>query len=202
MSTIPFVQIDAFASQPFEGNQACVMPLDSYLPDATLQSIAAENNVAETAFVVAAGDDVWELRWFTPTVEVPLCGHATLAAGHYLYSHGGFDGDQITFQTRQSGDLFVSRLADGRLEMDFPAQLVEEVSPDAAISEALGGAPIRAFAGPCYVALYETAAEISEKWQYVRHICKILNKLIIGVQLVHNSYYTKYDDQCKETTDL
>lgn len=160
MSTIPFVQIDAFASQPFEGNQACVMPLDSYLPDATLQSIAAENNVAETAFIVAAGDDVWELRWFTPTVEVPLCGHATLAAGHYLYSHGGFDGDQITFQTRQSGDLFVSRLADGRLEMDFPAQPVKEVTPDAAITEALGGAPIRAFAGPCYVALYETADEI------------------------------------------
>ncbi|MEO1552328.1 MAG: PhzF family phenazine biosynthesis protein [Pseudomonadota bacterium] len=160
MATIPFAQIDAFASQPFEGNQACVMPLESYLPDAVLQSIAAENNVAETAFIVPAEESVWELRWFTPTVEVPLCGHATLAAGHYLYNQDGFDGDKVTFRTRQSGELFVSRLKDGRLEMDFPAQTVEEVSPDAAISDAMGKAPVRAFVGPCYVALYESAADI------------------------------------------
>ncbi|MEM7459797.1 MAG: PhzF family phenazine biosynthesis protein [Pseudomonadota bacterium] len=160
MATIPFAQIDAFASQPFEGNQACVMPLEAYLSDATLQSIAAENNVAETAFIVPVGEHIWELRWFTPTIEVPLCGHATLAAGHYLYEQGGFDGDRITFRTRQSGELFVSRLHDGRLEMDFPSQPVREVTPDAAISAAFGTPPARAFVGPCYVALYESAADI------------------------------------------
>ncbi|MEL7108297.1 MAG: PhzF family phenazine biosynthesis protein [Pseudomonadota bacterium] len=160
MTAIPFTQIDAFASRAFEGNQACVMPLDAYLPDETLQKIAAENNVAETAFLVAAGDGVWELRWFTPTVEVPLCGHATLASGHYLYAHAGFDGDQITFRTRKSGDLFVSKLSDGRLEMDFPNQTFREVELDPEISAVLGKTPVRAFAGPCYVALYETAADI------------------------------------------
>ncbi|MEL7032869.1 MAG: PhzF family phenazine biosynthesis protein [Pseudomonadota bacterium] len=160
MVTIPFAQIDAFASQPFEGNQACVMPLESYLPDETLQKIAAENNVAETAFIVAAGEGIWDLRWFTPAVEVPLCGHATLAAGHYLFSEHGYDDGKITFRTRQSGNLFVSRLEDGRLEMDFPSQPVREVTPDAATSDALGRAPLRAFTGPCYVALYETSADI------------------------------------------
>lgn len=160
MATLPFAQIDAFASQTFEGNQACVMPLDAFLPDETLQKIAAENNVAETAFIVPAGDGVWELRWFTPAVEVPLCGHATLASGHYLYELAGYDGAQITFRTRQSGELLVSRLADGRLEMDFPAQPFNDVAPDAEIDSALGKSPTRCFEGPYYVALYETAEDI------------------------------------------
>ncbi len=158
--SIPFAQIDAFASRAFEGNQACVMPLEAYLPDATLQAIAAENNVAETAFIVPAGAGVWELRWFTPAVEVPLCGHATLASGHYLYSSGAYDGDQITFRTRQSGDLFVSRLGADRLEMDFPAQASHEVDPDPEIVDALGHPPVRTFDGSCYVALYESADDI------------------------------------------
>ena len=160
MTKIPFTQIDAFASKAFEGNQACVMPLDAYLPDEMLQKIAAENNVAETAFIVPAGDSVWELRWFTPTVEVPLCGHATLASGHYLYAHAGFDGEAITFRTHKSGDLFVSRLDDGRLEMDFPAQSIKEVEPDPEITDALGAVPSKAFVGPCYAVLFETADEI------------------------------------------
>ena len=79
MTDIPFTQIDAFASKPFEGNQACVMSLDAYLPDDVLQKIAAENNVSETAFIVPDGPARWQLRWFTPATEVPLCGHATLA---------------------------------------------------------------------------------------------------------------------------
>ena len=160
MAPIPFAQIDAFASKAFEGNQACVMPLDAFLPDETLQQIAAENNVAETAFIVPLGDGAWELRWFTPAVEVPLCGHATLATGHYLYTIGGYEGGQIRFQTRKSGDLFVSRMGDGRLEMDFPAQPVADTQVDAEISAALGKSPIRSFEGPCYVAVYETAADI------------------------------------------
>ncbi|MEL7040708.1 MAG: PhzF family phenazine biosynthesis protein [Pseudomonadota bacterium] len=160
MSAIPFAQIDAFASQPFEGNQACVMPLDQFFDDSTLQKIGAENNVAETAFIVPAGDGAWELRWFTPTVEVPLCGHATLAAGHYLYAVDGYAGETVTFRTRQSGELFVSRLPDGRLEMDFPAQTIAPADPDPAITEALGATPLRTFAGPCYIAEYETAADI------------------------------------------
>ncbi len=160
MTKIPFAQIDAFASKAFEGNQACVMALDDFLPDATLQAIAAENNVAETAFIVADGEARWQLRWFTPAVEVALCGHATLAAGHYLYAHGGFDGDQITFVTRRSGELYVSRLADGRLEMDFPAAEVMPIEIDDAVSTAMGARPVAAWGGPTYCAVFETAADI------------------------------------------
>lgn len=160
MPTLPFAQIDAFAGRAFEGNQACVMPLDGYPADEILQKIAAENNVAETAFIVPKGEGVWTLRWFTPTVEVPLCGHATLAAGHYLYEIAGYRGAQITFETVQSGELFVRRLDDGRLEMDFPAQTADSVAPDAEIADALGKVPIKSFVGPCYVALYETADDI------------------------------------------
>ena len=160
MTKIPFAQIDAFASRAFEGNQACVMPLDAYLPDETLQKIAAENNVAETAFIVPAGDGVWELRWFTPTTEVPLCGHATLASGHYLYEVAGFTGEQVPFQTRQSGDLLVSRAEGGKLEMDFPAQPFLETQASDEIIAALGKAPLRVFDGPLYAALYESADDV------------------------------------------
>ncbi|MDJ0920076.1 MAG: PhzF family phenazine biosynthesis protein [Henriciella sp.] len=153
---IPFAQIDAFAARPFEGNQACVMPLAQFLADDVLQAIAAENNVAETAFIVPDGDGSWALRWFTPTVEVPLCGHATLASGHYLYTHGGFAGDEITFVTRQSGELYVSRLSDGRLEMDFPAAKVHPIEIDEAISAAMGATPVEAWGGPTYCAVFES----------------------------------------------
>ena len=110
MPTLPFYQIDAFASKPFEGNQACIMPLETFLPDETLQAIAAENNVAETAYIVPAGEGVWTLRWFTPTVEVPLCGHATLGTAHVLYQELGYTGEAIAFDTMKSGRLHVRRL--------------------------------------------------------------------------------------------
>ncbi len=157
---IPFTQIDAFASKAFEGNQACVMPLEAFLDDAILQKIAAENNVAETAFIVPEAEGCWQLRWFTPAVEVPLCGHATLAAAHYLYEHDGYSGERITFQTRQSGALYVSRLSDGRLEMDFPAQPISRQPVEADIIAALGAAPKQAFAGPFYAAVFETPEEV------------------------------------------
>jgi PhzF family phenazine biosynthesis protein len=121
---IPFFQVDAFAPTPLSGNPAAVMPLDSWLPDATLQAIAAENNLSETAFTVPVdgGDADYHLRWFTPTVEVDLCGHATLASGHVLL-HGA----RVRFQTR-SGVLEVRRGEDGGLWLDLPASQVETTS--------------------------------------------------------------------------
>ena len=116
MNDIPFFQVDAFADRPFAGNPAAVMPLERWLDDAVLQAIAAENNLSETAFVVpgeAMGAD-FHLRWFTPTTEVDLCGHATLAAAHIL-----LDGPEISFQTR-SGQLRVQR-RDGLYWLDLPA---------------------------------------------------------------------------------
>jgi predicted PhzF superfamily epimerase YddE/YHI9 len=107
MTQLPIVQVDAFASSPFTGNPAAVMPLDAWLPDDVMRAIAAENNLAETAFTIPTVDDPdadYELRWFTPTVEVKLCGHATLASGHVLIS-----GETIRFRTRHAGILEVRR---------------------------------------------------------------------------------------------
>jgi PhzF family phenazine biosynthesis protein len=107
VTDLPFVQVDAFADRPFAGNSAAVMPLYAWLPDETLQAIAMENNLSETAFTIPANDDEadYELRWFTPAVEVVLCGHATLASGHVLIG----DRDRIRFRTRRAGMLEVAR---------------------------------------------------------------------------------------------
>lgn len=160
MTALPFFQIDAFASRPFEGNQACVMPMDDFLPDATLQAIAAENNVAETAYIVPADEGVWKLRWFTPAIEVPLCGHATLASAHVLYSHLGFDGPEISFETVKSGTLKVKRAAGGRYEMDFPAPEVRKMEVTDDVAAALGAWPLEAWGGPFYACVFASADDI------------------------------------------
>jgi len=118
---VPYWHVDAFADRPFTGNQAAVMPLDAWLPDETLQAIGEENNFAETAFVVrdSSGEADWELRWFTPTCEIRLCGHATLASGHVLLERDG--GERVTFRTRKAGVLEVRRTAGGGLELALPA---------------------------------------------------------------------------------
>lgn len=131
---IPFFQVDAFAPAPLSGNPAAVMPLEEWLPDATLQAIAAENNLSETAFTVpSASDDAdYELRWFTPTTEVPMCGHATIASGHVLMS-----GDLLRFRNRQAGLLTVRRVAGDRLQLSLPAAAVSP-APAAEALAALG----------------------------------------------------------------
>lgn len=157
--SIPIYQVDAFASRTFEGNQACVMPLEAFLPDQTLLAIAAENNVAETAFIVPAGIGRWQLRWFTPAVEVPLCGHATLASAHVIFEHLGFVGDTITFETRQSGELYVSRDGSG-YAMDFPAAPVSEIAIADDLVAALGARPQAVYAGAFLACLFETSEEV------------------------------------------
>lgn len=133
-------QIDAFASQVFEGNPAAVVPLDRWPADSLLQSIAAENNLAETAFIVNS-DSQWEIRWFTPTREVALCGHATLAAAHVAFEHLKIVGDDIDFVTRESGTLNVKRRGDGQLSMGFPAIETSVVADASSVAAALGKEP-------------------------------------------------------------
>jgi PhzF family phenazine biosynthesis protein len=118
MTELRFVQVDAFADRPFTGNGAAVIPLDAWLPDEMLQAIAMENNLSETAFTIPSEDpDVdYELRWFTPTVEVVLCGHATLASGHVLIG----DRDRVRFRTRRAGMLEVAK-SEGGYAMSLPA---------------------------------------------------------------------------------
>ncbi|MBV9930913.1 MAG: PhzF family phenazine biosynthesis protein [Alphaproteobacteria bacterium] len=120
MTAYRIVQVDAFADRPFSGNPAAVMPLETWLPEATMQAIAAENNLSETAFTVPCADAEadYELRWFTPTTEVALCGHATLASGHVL-----IEGERIRFRTVRSGILEVGRDGDA-LTLDLPETLV------------------------------------------------------------------------------
>jgi PhzF family phenazine biosynthesis protein len=136
---IRFIQVDAFADRPFTGNPAAVMPLDAWLDDETLQAIAAENNLAETAFYVpASGDADFELRWFTPAVEVALCGHATLASGHVVLGDDA-SRSSVLFRTRQRGVLEVRRSGHG-YELDLPA-LPPEPSTDRRSTDALGLTP-------------------------------------------------------------
>ncbi len=134
---IPFAQIDAFASRPFAGNPAGVMPLDAWLDDDVLQAIAQENNLSETAFIVpdASGAADYELRWHTPAAEVALCGHATLASGHYVLSAEPARA-QVTFRTRKSGVLTVAR-TDGGYDLTLPTW-VAAPQPLPEIAAALG----------------------------------------------------------------
>jgi PhzF family phenazine biosynthesis protein len=123
MPDLRLVQVDAFADRPFTGNPAAVLPLGEWLPDATLQAIAMENNLSETAFTVPAPDDPeadYELRWFTPAVEVALCGHATLASGHVLIE----ERERVRFRTRKAGLLEVARDGSG-YAMSLPAYPAE-----------------------------------------------------------------------------
>lgn len=138
MTQLRLVQVDAFADRPFTGNPAAVMPLDAWLPNDVMQAIALENNLSETAFTVPAEDDGadYNLRWFTPTVEIALCGHATLASGHVLMG----DKERLRFRTRSSGLLDVVRAGEG-YALSLPA-LKPEPKPLPMIVAGLGCAPV------------------------------------------------------------
>ncbi len=147
MTRIPIHQVDAFADRPFSGNPAAVCPLQAWLADDVLRAIAAENNLSETAFLVPGADaGRYHLRWFTPTVEVALCGHATLASAHVVFTKLGFGGDAVTFDTL-SGPLTVAR-ADGGYVMDFPSLPHGPTRAPDAIAAAVGGAPEAGFEIP------------------------------------------------------
>lgn len=159
MAEYPIFQIDAFASRALMGNPACVMPMDAYPDDDVLQAIAAENNVPETAFIVPVEGNRWKLRWFTPTVEVPLCGHATLASAHALFDHMEFDGSKIIFETRKSGELIVQKTDFGYL-MDFPAPAISKTEVTYDIVEALGARPVAAWAGSFFAAEFASVEDV------------------------------------------
>lgn len=156
---IPIYQVDAFTSRLFAGNPAAVCVLESWPPDELLRAIAAENNLSETAFLRACGDG-YELRWFTPAVEVDLCGHATLAAGYVVLQYLQPEEQAVRFLTR-SGQLIVGRREDW-LEMDFPARPPEPAAAPAGLIAALGRAPRELWKSRDYMAVYESEDEIRE----------------------------------------
>ena len=157
---LPIHQLDAFTGRLFGGNPAAVVLLDSWLPDAVLQAIAAENNLAETAFVLP-GAEASELRWFTPAVEVDLCGHATLAAAHVLFHRGSGSGRRLVFRTR-SGELAVDREDDGLLALDFPSRpgRAEPVGDD--LVAALGARPREVRRARDLLAVFDSEAQVRD----------------------------------------
>ena len=156
----PIFQVDAFTTRLFAGNPAAVMPMDGFPDDAVLQAIAAENNLAETAFLVSEGSD-YRLRWFTPAVEVPLCGHATLASAAVVMERLEPGRSQVVFHTA-SGPLTVKRTDAGYI-MDFPARPSEPVSAPLGLAEALGVVPIEVFVNAFnYMAVLQSAQSVRE----------------------------------------
>ena len=158
--TLPIYQIDAFAEEIFRGNPAAVVPLDEWLSDEILQKIALENNLSETAYIVKT-ENGFHIRWFTPTVEVDLCGHATLATAYYLFYEADFQGDKIVFASK-SGELTVTRSEDW-LTLNFPAQEVVETFASEELISAVGKTPTKALrAKDDWMLVYETEEEIAE----------------------------------------
>ena len=171
-------QVDAFAQKVFEGNPAAIVPLDAWLPADVMQAMAAENNLAETAFFVPEGEG-YHLRWFTPTVEVDLCGHATLASAHVLFSHLGYDRPAISFQTR-SGELIVKRDGD-KYAMDFPAAKPRPFPMPAGIEEALGGRPRVYLRTSNLMAVFDSASEVAALTPDFPALAKLLKPLNAGL---------------------
>lgn len=132
-------QVDAFTSKPFAGNPAAVVPLESWLPDHTMREIAAENNLSETAFFAKEGDR-YHIRWFTPTVEVNLCGHATLATSHVIFNELKMEDAFIPFHSDRSGNLSVEKHGD-KLVLDFPAYPLEMIEHSDELARAVGITP-------------------------------------------------------------
>ena len=153
-------QVDAFATgERFTGNPAAVCPLDAWLPDAVMQAVAAENNLSETAFFVPEGDG-YRLRWFTPTTEVDLCGHATLASAFVVFGWLAPWRRSVTFQTEQAGELTVSR--DGELlALDFPSRPPQPCQMSEALVQALGKRPTTLLAARDYLAVFEHADDVA-----------------------------------------
>ena len=155
---LPIFKVDAFTERVFSGNPAAVCPLDHWLPDDVLQAIAAENNLAETAFFVRNGNG-FRLRWFTPACEVDLCGHATLATAYVLLHELGERADCLRFETK-SGELMVSRAGD-KLALNFPSRPPQQVEVDRTLVTALGGPePLEILAARDYMIRYNTADEV------------------------------------------
>lgn len=162
MKNLTIYQVDAFADEIFQGNPAAVVVLEKPMEEAMMQLIAAENNLAETAFLVP--DPLgFHIRWFTPVTEVALCGHATLASAHVVYQHLGWKQEYLHFHTKTKGTLVVKKEEQGIYTLDFPAQEHVEKTPPAGLVEAMGVLPIKVYQGETdWMLCYEDQAQIEQ----------------------------------------
>jgi PhzF family phenazine biosynthesis protein len=154
-------QVDAFTSEVFKGNPAAVCICNQWPEAEVMQKVANENNLSETAFAIP-GKDCYEIRWFTPEIEVDLCGHATLATAHVLFHHQGLEGNKICFHSQHSGQLMVERAGD-LLTLDFPADTLEAMVVPELIVTALQTPPLKAFRGKTdFMFVFASEAEIEK----------------------------------------
>jgi len=157
LNIIPLFQVDAFTDRTFSGNPAAVCPIHEWLPDSWLQSVANENNLSETAFIVKKGSD-YDIRWFTPNMEIDLCGHATLASAHVAFEHLGYEEEEIRFNSK-SGLLKVVKNGDF-LIMNFPSRPPESSDTPEELVKGLGAAPMETLKSRDYLALFNSEEEI------------------------------------------
>jgi PhzF family phenazine biosynthesis protein len=189
---IKIYQIDAFTDKVFGGNPAAVCILDKWLEDEIMQNIGAENNLAETAFVVKRGND-FEIRWFTPTVEVDLCGHATLAAAYVLYEYCDYKSDEIIFHSNASGKLLV-RKEDDSLILNFPSDTYNEVETPQTLIDAFGKKPIETFKGKTdYLLIYQSQKDIENIKPNIDLIASIGGRgVIVSSQGEHTDFVSRF----------
>lgn len=186
---LPIYQIDAFTDQIFHGNPAAVCPLETWLPDHTMQAIALENNLSETAFFVPT-DTGYQIRWFTPNSEVDLCGHATLASAYALYHLLGHAEDRIRFSSR-SGELTVAREADS-LILDFPAQPPSPCPLPAELARAFTTTPLECLQAEDYLLRFKLQADIAALAPDMTQLKKVGLRGVIAT-----APSTEYDFVCR-----
>jgi PhzF family phenazine biosynthesis protein len=188
---IPIYQVDAFTNQPMRGNPAAVCPLGEWIADETMQKIAAENNLAETAFFVKR-DAHYELRWFTPTTEIDLCGHATLASGYVIFNCLNLEDKVIDFFSPRSGRLSVEKQGD-ILALDFPAFSLNEIAPPAGLIEAVGKKPQRIWEtqGHYAMLLFENEEDIKSIQPDMGALSQIPYEIIVTAKGVNSDFVSR-----------
>lgn len=171
-------QIDAFTDKVFSGNPAAICPLDKWLADEVLQKIAMENNLAETGFYVKS-DKGFQIRWFTPTIEVDLCGHATLAAAYVLFNYKNYMNEEISFYSPRSGELKVRKVKDF-LTLNFPSDIYSEVNFFPDLTKGFNFKPIQAFKGKTdYMLIFQNEAQIKNLQPDLRVISQLAGRGVI-----------------------
>jgi len=171
-------QVDAFTDKVFSGNPAAVCPLDQWLDDELMQNIAMENNLAETAFYVKSGNE-YHIRWFTPTLEVDLCGHATLAAAFVLFNFENHTDAEIRFHSPRSGELIVTRHGDS-LTLNFPSDSIKPVELTSELTAGFNLKPVEAYKGKTdYMLVFENESQVKELIPEIDLIEKITARGII-----------------------
>jgi PhzF family phenazine biosynthesis protein len=183
-------QIDAFANKPFEGNPAAICPLDSWLPDELMQSIAAENNLSETAFFIPANNG-YHIRWFTPLYEVNLCGHATLASAYVIFNCLGYERHEIAFESK-SGILTVTKKGDW-LELDFPTKVPVACSTPEQILNAFSIKPTECLKADDYIVVFENEATVAEARPDIALLAQLdLRGVAITANSQHYDFVTRF----------